>query len=70
MFRRDTDPLQTYLTIASLCFFYFSNAATLSVVFDRPMRAQAAIDLRAGRSRAGGAVLAAPRARHVIPACS
>jgi len=29
------DPLQVYLTIASLCFFYHSNTATLTTIFDR-----------------------------------
>ncbi|MBF0280526.1 MAG: TetR family transcriptional regulator [SAR324 cluster bacterium] len=35
LFRAYTDPLQVYLTIASLCFFYHSNNATLSTVFGR-----------------------------------
>ena len=46
-FRADADPLQTYLTIASLCFFYFSNAATLSIIFGAPMRDAAAVEARA-----------------------
>lgn len=33
--RPGIDPVQLYLTIASLSYFYFSNAATLSTVFGR-----------------------------------
>jgi AcrR family transcriptional regulator len=33
--RGGIDPVQLYLTIASLSYFYFSNAATLSTVFGR-----------------------------------
>lgn len=35
IFRNYADPLQLYLTIASLCFFYHSNNATLSTIFGR-----------------------------------
>lgn len=35
VFRTYVDPLQVYLTIASLCFFYHSNTATLSTIFGR-----------------------------------
>lgn len=35
VFRAHVDPLHMYLTIASLCFFYHSNTATLTTIFDR-----------------------------------
>lgn len=35
LFRRDADPVQVYITIASLGFFYLSNRHTLSVIFGR-----------------------------------
>jgi len=35
VFRAYADPLQVYLTIASLCFFFHSNNATLSSIFGR-----------------------------------
>ncbi len=35
-FRRGVDPVQLYITIASLAYFFTSNRATLSVVFDLP----------------------------------
>lgn len=38
-FRTDADPLQIYLTIAGLSWFYFSNIHTLSHVFGRPLHA-------------------------------
>lgn len=36
-FRPDMDPFDLYLTIASLCYFYFSNSATLGYAFNRDM---------------------------------
>ncbi|TNF19025.1 MAG: TetR/AcrR family transcriptional regulator [Rhodobacteraceae bacterium] len=33
-FRRDADPVELYISIASLCFFFLSNRHTLSVIFD------------------------------------
>lgn len=35
-FRAGVDPVQLYITIASLAYFFTSNRATLSVVFDLP----------------------------------
>ena len=37
MFRRDVDPVQLYISIAALGFFYVSNMATLSVIFSRDL---------------------------------
>lgn len=39
VFRAGVDPVQLYVTIAGLSYFYFSNAHTLSVIFDRPLLA-------------------------------
>ncbi len=37
VFRSDTDPVQLYITIAGLSYFYFSNAKTLGVIFRRDL---------------------------------
>lgn len=37
IFRRDVDPVQLYISIAALGFFYVSNMATLSVIFARDL---------------------------------
>ena len=42
--RPGIDPLQLYISIASLCFFYLSNIHTLSVVFARDLKARPALD--------------------------
>jgi AcrR family transcriptional regulator len=36
------DPVQLYISIAALCFFYLSNSATLSVIFGRDLLAKEA----------------------------
>lgn len=33
-FRRDADPVELYISIASLCYFFLSNQYTLSVIFE------------------------------------
>ena len=33
-FRRDADPVELYISIASLCYFFLSNRYTLSVIFE------------------------------------
>jgi AcrR family transcriptional regulator len=43
-FRRGVDPVQLYISIAGLGYFYLSNRHTLSAIFER--------DLLAGRSKA------------------
>lgn len=35
VFRSGVDPVQLYISIASMCYFYFSNIHTLSVIFER-----------------------------------
>lgn len=37
VFRTDVDPMQLYISIISLCYFYVSNMKTLSVVFGRDL---------------------------------
>ena len=45
--RRDvTDPVQLYISIASLGYFYFSNSATLSTIFGRDLLSDAAVSAR------------------------
>ena len=36
-FRKDVDPMQLYISIAGLGYFYVSNMKTLSVIFDRDL---------------------------------
>lgn len=48
---REVDPLQLYISIAGLAYFYFSNNRTLSAIFDRDL---------------GKAQAIAARRRHVI----
>ncbi|NOZ32469.1 MAG: TetR/AcrR family transcriptional regulator [Alphaproteobacteria bacterium] len=36
-FKRAIDPVELYISIASLCFFYLSNNHTLSAIFDRDL---------------------------------
>ena len=38
-FRPDVDPVELYISIAGLCWFFFSNQRTLSVVFGRNLTA-------------------------------
>jgi hypothetical protein len=40
------DPIQLYISIAALCFFYLSNSATLSVIFGRDLLSEEARDER------------------------
>lgn len=51
IFRSDVDPVQLYITIAALGFFYLANRHTLSTIFDR--------DLNSGENRAS-------RGRHIV----
>lgn len=43
LFRGGVDPVQLYITIASLCYFYLSNNPTLSTIFGRDLRSPAAL---------------------------
>ena len=46
LFRPGVDPVQLYISIAALCFFYLSNSATLSVIFGRDLLSKEARDER------------------------
>ncbi|MGB3275696.1 MAG: TetR/AcrR family transcriptional regulator [Castellaniella sp.] len=46
LFRAGIDPVQLYISIASLGFFYLANNDTLSVIFGRDLRATEALDER------------------------
>jgi len=46
LFRSGVDPVQLYISIAALSFFYLSNSATLSVIFGRDLLDQKAKDER------------------------
>lgn len=45
-FRRRIEPIDLYISIASLCFFYHSNAHTMSVIFQRELMAESEIERR------------------------
>lgn len=46
LFRAGIDPVQLYISIASLCYFYLSNNHTLSAIFGRDLRAPKAMAQR------------------------
>ncbi|CAH1653596.1 TetR family transcriptional regulator [Hyphomicrobiales bacterium] len=46
VFRPGIDPMQLYISIAGLGYFYFSNAPTLSAIFKKDLMAQAALKAR------------------------
>ncbi|MEO7337870.1 MAG: TetR family transcriptional regulator [Caldimonas sp.] len=50
LFRGGIDAIQLYISIASLCYFYLSNNATLSAIFGRSLRTPAALAERLSHS--------------------
>jgi AcrR family transcriptional regulator len=60
VFRDPVDPVQLYMSIASVCYFYCSNIHTLSVIFDRDLAAEDA--LRERRQHAVDVILGYLRA--------
>jgi TetR/AcrR family transcriptional regulator len=46
VFRRDVDPMQTWVSIAAVSYFYFSNIYTLSTIFRRDFDAPPERDAR------------------------
>ncbi len=46
MFRRGVDPVDLYISIAGLGFFYMSNRHTLSTIFDRDLNAPPRLEQR------------------------
>ena len=45
-FRVDVDPVQIYISIAALSYFYFSNQHTLGVIFQRDLMGASELELR------------------------
>lgn len=45
-FRKDVDPVQLYITIASLGYFYLSNAYTLGTIFNKNLLSKRALNAR------------------------
>ena len=45
-FHRDVDPVQLYISIAGLCYFYVSNMYTLSALFERDLDRPSALQER------------------------
>jgi len=50
VFRTDVDPIQLYISIAALGYFYVSNMATLSVIFARDLSSIAMVQEREGQA--------------------
>ena len=46
LFRDGVDPIQLYISIASVCYFYLSNNHTLSAIFGRDLRTPKALAQR------------------------
>lgn len=45
-FRKSVDPVQFYITVASVAYFYLSNIYTLSTIFGRNLRSKPALEER------------------------
>ncbi len=66
VFRPGLDPVDVYITIASIGYFYLSNNWTLSAIFARDLSARAAIERRKKHNidmMLHACALGAPRAR-------
>ena len=46
VFRKNVDPVQFYITVASVAYFYLSNIYTLSTIFGRKLGSKAALNER------------------------
>ena len=46
VFRPGVDPVQLYITIAGVSYFYLSNIHTLSVIFEKPLKEEAGMAAR------------------------
>jgi len=44
--RPGIDPVQFYITLSGMCYFYFGNMHTLSVIFDRDLSTEEALAIR------------------------
>ncbi len=47
-FRAGVDPVQLYISIAGLCYFYLGNRHTLAAIFDRDLMTPEALETRLG----------------------
>jgi len=45
-FRKNVDPIQFYITVASVAYFYLSNIYTLSTIFDRKLDSKSSLKER------------------------
>ena len=70
VFRRGIDPVQLYVSIAALGYFYLSNAYTLSTIFGRDLTAPKAKEARLAHRPRPGASARSPRRprRAALPA--
>ncbi len=55
VFRKGVDPVQLYISIAGVCYFYMSNVDTLSTIFATNLRVPKAIKVR--RAHAADVIL-------------
>ena len=55
--RGGADPLQLYISIAGVCYFYLSNQHTLTAIFGRDLKARKAVAIPAERRAALEALL-------------
>ena len=46
VFRKNVDPVQFYITVASVAYFYLSNIFTLSTIFGRRLNSKSELDQR------------------------
>jgi AcrR family transcriptional regulator len=46
VFRKNVDPVQFYVTVASVAYFYLSNIYTLSTIFGRKLNSKSALEER------------------------
>ncbi|MCB1835076.1 MAG: hypothetical protein KDH19_16815, partial [Geminicoccaceae bacterium] len=65
VFHRDVDPVQLYITMAGMSYFYFSNIHTLAVVFGKPLATDEAMAER--RAHAVEVMIAYLRAERDLP---
>jgi len=43
VFRRGIDPVELYISVAGMSYFFFSNRLTLASIFDRDLQSEAAV---------------------------
>lgn len=50
LFRNDVNPMQFYITVAALSYFYLSNASTLETIFGKDLKTKSALKERLAHS--------------------